>query len=164
MVVSRKIMHDSFSRHFPPASKHFRLWTSTDFFGSRKQTVRLSSWFNSITSWNEHWIDSDLNRVRYFATGSFTDSPLVVKGNGFETWWLARPRLSSVRSYSSVKSDVHHMKPSPTKSQNLQKFWKKLQIHNFEIKISPRKNNIFHPDFFSWQDMNLYVRLRTFLS
>ena len=53
------------------------------------------------------------------------------------------------------------MKPSPTKSQNLQK---QLQIHNFEIKISPRKNNIFHPDFFFWQDMNLYVRLRTVLA
>ena len=57
-----------------------------------------------------------------------------------------------------------YMKPSPTKSQNLQKYWKKLQIRNFKIKISPRKNIIFHPGFFFWQDMNLYVRLRMFLS
>ena len=56
------------------------------------------------------------------------------------------------------------MKPSPTKSGYSRNYSKKFQIHNSRIKISPRKNNIFHPDFFSWQDMNLYVRLRTFLS
>ena len=37
-------------------------------------------------------------------------------------------------------------------------------LNNFKIKISPRKNIIFHPGFFSWQDMVLYVRLRTFLA
>ena len=62
------------------------------------------------------------------------------------------------------KTEMFYMKPSPTKSQNSRNYRKQLKIRNFKIKISPRKNNIFHPGFFFWQDMILYVRLRTFLA
>ena len=95
--------------HYKKVNLGRRLWTSTGYFGPRKQTVRLLKWFKSITSWNEHWIDSDLNRVRYFATGSFTNFPLVVKENFSETRSAPWPRVSPVRSYFSVKSTVHHL-------------------------------------------------------
>ena len=40
------------------------------------------------------------------------------------------------------------MKHSSSISQNLQNYREKFQIHNFKIKISLWKNDIFHPGFF----------------
>ena len=109
---------------------------------------------------------------KYFGTPSETEN--IAKDPGNERF---RMRSDSTKIFMKkyLKSKkLQHCDPGRkkyidkdhmiTKSQHVGFQRISYDFCNFRIRISPPKNNIFHPVFFSWQGMILQLRFLTLIT